>query len=99
MTQSELKNLKTQVEKAIDGKKSVTPYNKAVENLFAALEDHKALINEYIKEGKYINRLNGMHDTADNIEDLIEFVERRKARRNWTYSDHLSFSLILQNID
>mgnify|MGYP001241714239 CR=1 FL=1 len=99
MTQSEFKALKAQVEKAIDGKKSATPYNKATETLFAALKDHKALIKQYIDAGKYINRLNGMHDTADNIEDLIESVERQKVRRNWTYSDHLSYSLILQNID
>jgi predicted RNase H-like nuclease (RuvC/YqgF family) len=99
MTRSEFNNLAKEINTELSTAKNSTKFNKCISKLETALEGHNAQIQEFIKEGRYINRLNGMHDTGDMIEDLIGSVEFSLNTKDWKWNDWSQYSLVLQNID
>jgi hypothetical protein len=99
MTKSEFKALQKDINISLDGKKNIQPYRKAKTRIEEAQQTHNALKMQYIKEGKFINRLNAMHDTEYDLESLWHHVDSREGQRSFTGADYNTLALMMLNID
>ena len=98
MTRNEFKKLVEKVNETLSTAKNSVKFTKCLSMLESALEAHKNQIDEYIRDQKYINRLNGMHDTGYMLEDFISAVEFRLDTKDWNWSDWMQYELSCQNI-
>jgi uncharacterized protein YukE len=42
---------------------------------------------------------NTTHDTIEELQQELKFLDDEWSRRNWSYSDHMQHDLITSNID
>lgn len=100
---AELKEFEKDVYIKIRLAKNKRHFKKILQSVEEKIEQHKChlekmrlLYRQDKIKGEYLNVL---HDITDELEALLNHVERKKSVRNWTSSDWQEWDFMTSNID
>jgi hypothetical protein len=83
----------------LEKKRNVRFFDKWISDLTQLLEGHNAYMDKKIEKSVFGKRFNNLYDQAYELNQLIDWVDLCKWRRDWTYADYNTHSLIVNNID